>query len=725
MKFLKPVCLIIFCIAFACIVYGQENTNVIPGRCGTMQNLEIKLQANPQLKQKFEQERSRFNNAVRQGIYRLSDAQNQRNGNRIMFTVPVVFHIVLNNPNLVTDAQVQAQLDTLNRDYAGNNGDSVNIPSYFKPLFGKSGIQFCLARQTPAGEPTSGIERISTAKKSFNDKDNGVKHAATAGADTWDPSSYYNIWICTLENGVLGYSTFPGGSNDNEQGVVIDSNSLPGGPDDRFNKGKTLTHETGHYFNLYHIWGDDEGSGSGDPNHCLGTDYVDDTPNQSVADYVCPSNIKTDQCTPAGNGIMYQNYMDYTYDECLVMFTSQQVDRMESALVAYRPSLLTSIACQAPVSYNLDAQLRLINQPAQRICSNPFTPAITIRNRGSQVLTALTVTTVVDNTTTVTYTWTGSLAQQASADITLNAITVAPGIHLLKVYLSNPNNGSDQNTFNDTLTINFQYNEPVKAVSESFEGSVFPPTGWDIVNPDNNTTWQKVTGVGKTGNSSVMINNFIYSAVGQQDYLRLPDATIAGVDSAFFSFQVAAATSANFSTTNNSLDTLEVLISTDCGKTYTSLYKKYGTSLVTHTTAITTAFVPAAAEWRKDSVNISNYISAGKILMAFRNTTGFKNNIYIDDVNLRTVTINPNLKSRGFLVTPSPTNGPVIVQFYPQPVNIKSIAIFNMGGQKVAETIPNGQSNYYTLDISRYAAGAYMVRAVMGNDVMVKKIIKY
>ena len=157
----------------------------------------------------------------------------------------------------------------------------------------------------------------------------------------------------------------------------------------------------------------------------------------------------------------------------------------------------------------------------------------------------------------------------------------------------------------------------------------------------------------------------------------------------------------------------------------TAMIQKWGSSLVTHTAALTTSFVPVASEWRKDSVNISNYISAGKILLAFRNTTGFENNIYIDDVNLRTVIINPNLRSRGFLATPSPTTGTVIVQFYPQPTNIKSIQIFNIGGQKVAETIPAGQSNYYTLDISRNAPGAYIVRVVMGNDVLVKKIIKY
>ncbi|MEP6746071.1 MAG: M43 family zinc metalloprotease [Bacteroidota bacterium] len=720
MKFLKLVCSIVFVTVFAGIACGQKNAKTVPEKCGTMQNLEFQFQTNPQLKQKFEAERDRFNNALRNGAYRLSVAQTQQaGGNRTFITIPIVFHVVVNNQSTVTDAQVLAQLDTINKDYAGINGDSVKVPSYFKPFFGQSGIQFCLAKQTPSGDPTTGIERTSTTQTAFLNTDNGVKHAASGGADIWDPTSYLNVWICPLGNGLLGYGTFPQSGNDNEQGVVIEYRSIPGSTAyPQYNGGKTLTHEIGHYFNLYHIWGDDNGA-------CTGTDFIDDTPNQGNSSSACSNGVVLDNCTTSGNGIMYQNYMDYTYDACLVMFTVQQVARMESALVAYRSSLISSIGCQTPVSYNLDAQLKSLNQPAQRVCTNPFTPVITIRNRGSQTLTSLTITTVLDNTTVATAPWTGSLAQLATANVTLPAVTATAGTHTLKVYLSNPNNGTDQNTINDSISINFQYNNPVTSVSESFEGSVFPPTGWDIVNPDNGITWQKVTGVAKTGSASVKIDNLDYSAVGQQDYLRLPDVSLTGVDSAFFSFQVAAATYTDVNTASNTWDTLEVLLSTDCGTSYTSLYKKWGSTLVTHTAALTTSFVPAATEWRKDSINISNYIGAGKILLAFRNTTGFENNVYLDDVNLRTVTINPNLKSRGFLVTPSPTNGAVIVQFYPQPTNIKGIEIFNMSGQKVAETIVNGQSNYYALDISRYSAGVYIVRVVEGNQVLTKKIIKY
>ncbi len=170
-----------------------------------------------------------------------------------------------------------------------------------------------------------------------------------------------------------------------------------------------------------------------------------------------------------------------------------------------------------------------------------------------------------------------------------------------------------------------------------------------------------------------MINNFNYTAHGQQDYLRLPTVNLGGTDSAFFSFNVAAAIFTDTAATNNSWDTLEVLLSTDCGLSYTSLYKKWGATLVTHANADISFFVPSAIDWRKDSVNLTPYINSGNILLAFRNITENKNNIYLDDVNVLTLTINPNLKAAGFLVTPNPATSNIQVQFYPNPFGLRGI----------------------------------------------------
>ncbi len=697
-------------------LFAQSAERIVEEKCATMQRLETRLNRDPALRAKFEEERNRFNRLVKA---RSAAAANQGSRTAAIYTIPVVFHIVLPNPAFVTDAQIQAQLDTLNRDYAGTNGDTVRVPSYFKSVFGNSGIRFCLAQRTPSGDYSAGIERTTTTRSSFSSSDEAVKHASTGGADSWNSNNYLNVWICPLSNSVLGYATFPQDGSESEQGVVIDYRSLPGGSSTGYNGGKTLTHESGHYFNLYHIWGDDDGA-------CTGTDYVDDTPNQANSTSGCFTGIRTDNCTTSGNGIMYQNYMDYSSDACLVMFTVQQVSRMESALSLYRSSLLLSNGCLPVVLFSFDAQILSISQPAQRLCSSAFTPVITIRNKGAQTLTSLLITVKIDSAVVSTVNWTGSLARTASQAITLGSITSAPGNHVVSFTVSQPNGSTDEDASNNILATGYQYYTPVASVSEGFENTSYPPQGWDIVNPDNGITWQRVTGIAKTGNASVKMDNLNNSSIGQKDDLRMPTLAIAaGVDTAYLSFQVAAATYTGTSVTNNVWDTLEVLASVDCGATYTSLYKKWGSSLVTRTAATTTAFVPAASEWRKDSINLSNYIGTSNLLLAFRNTSGYENNIYLDDINFRTITVNPNLKARGFLVSPNPTTGTIAVQFYPQPVNLKAIQLYSITGQKLTELVTGGGTrNYYTFNLGNYASGTYIIRAVFSDMVIVRKIIR-
>ena len=209
----------------------------------------------------------------------------------------------------------------------------------------------------------------------------------------------------------------------------------------------------------------------------------------------------------------------------------------------------------------------------------------------------------------------------------------------------------------------------------------------------------------------------------EQDYLRLPIASISNVDSAFLSFQVAAAVKTNPSTRGYIRDTLQVLISTDCGATYTSLYKKWDSSLITRRSASITSFVPAPSEWRKDSVDLSPFINAGPFLLAFMNTTENENNIYLDDISIYSKSINPNLISKGFMVTPNPAAGVVTIQFYPFPLTLKAILLYNSAGQKIAEQAANGTSRY-TFNLSHFASGVYFVQAVFSDKKLMQKVIK-
>ncbi|THU36124.1 T9SS type A sorting domain-containing protein [Niastella caeni] len=681
-----------------------------------MEVLKNTFKKNPALQARFEAQTQNMRQAINQ---RKAQLQQLRTEATTIY-IPIVFHIVLTNPSVVTDAQIQNQVEQMNKDFAGLNADSTLIPAAFKPLFAKTNIQFRMAQRTPNNEPATGIERTTTTHASFNINDNSVKYASLGGADAWDNKRFFNVWITDLSNGYLGYATFPGSGPDAEDGVVIKYTSLPGGSAP-YNKGRTLVHETGHFFYLYHIWGDENG--------CSGTDFIDDTPNQGTFTSGCPSGaVRTDACTATAPGIMYQNFMDYTDDACMVMYTLDQQERMETSLSLYRASLMTSNGADPVLAFNLDAAAKSINTPLQRICNPSFTPVITLRNRGAQTLTAVTITASIDNgAVTSTTQWTGSLASLAETAVTLNALTVpAEGTHVLNILVSSPNGSTDENTANDAITLIFQYYLPIAPpIAQSFENATFPPVGWDVVNPDLNITWERTLGAAKTGSAAVVMRNFDYQTTGQKDYIRLPVMNITSADSAFMTFQVAAAVASNPTGTGTAFDTLEVLISKDCGATYTSLYKKWGSSLITRSTATTEFFDPTSGEWRKDSVNLTPYINGGPVLLAFANTNENENNIYLDDINVYSLTVNANLKTKGFMITPNPTTGKIAVQFYPNPPLVKGINIFSSNGKLVASKQVNGAgSSSYTFDLSLFSSGVYVVQVILGDKVITQKVIK-
>jgi hypothetical protein len=709
---LASVCLFLFCNSNSSLAQNAQS----PKQCGTMQMLEQSFELTPSLKTEFTNQTIQFQRSVEKQLAGLpfSDLP----GGTVF--IPIVFHIVLNNPDIITDAQVQAQLDVLNKDFGGLNSDSVMLPAAFKPLFGKSQIQFKLAKRTPGNEPTNGIVRVSTTTPLYGTLDKSLKYSRLGGDDSWDSNRYFNVWITNLAGGfILGYSTFPGTSPPAEEGVVIHYTTLPADSLTQYNRGRTLTHETGHFFYLYHIWGDENG--------CSGTDFVDDTPNQGSFSGSCPGGaIITDGCSPFSPGILYENYMDYTDDACMCLFTKGQDTRMETALTTFHPGYLTSNGAEPVTLFSLDATIKKIIAPIQRVCTSDFSPVIRLRNRGTQSLLSADLYASMDNAPATITHWTGSLTSLQEVNISLNAMSVSTtGNHVLKVIVASPNGSVDQNTMNDTLTSTFQYYPAVPvAYSEGFEKDNFPSDGWDIINPDDSSTWKRVTGVAKTGNASVMMHNFNYQLYGQKDFLRLPLVNITNADSAFLTFQVAAAVKSN-SRPGQYWDSLQVLVSSDCGSTYTSLYKKWGTSLSTRNTPSPTSFVPEPSEWRKDSVDLSNYINVGPILLAFMNTTANENNIYLDDITIYSTSINLNLVSQAFLVTPNPATDLITVQFYPYPHSLKKIVLYNSLGQKIAEQPAKGNgSGRYSFNISKLANGVYFVQAIFVDKQFTTKVIK-
>lgn len=252
-------------------------------------------------------------------------------GEKVLRTIPVVVHIVYRtsteNINL---AQIQSQMQVLNDDFRRLNADRDNTWSQAAD----PEIEFCLATVDPNGNATSGIIRQSTTVNGFGTNDR-VKNSSQGGSDAWPAADYMNMWVCNIGGGILGYAQFPGGPASTD-GVVMDYRyfGTTGTAQAPFDLGRTATHEVGHYLNLRHIWGD---------GGCGASDFVGDTPDSDGPNYGCATNS-----TACGTTDMVQNYMDYSDDACMNLFTSGQKTRMQAALTGSRASLLNSNGCGTP-----------------------------------------------------------------------------------------------------------------------------------------------------------------------------------------------------------------------------------------------------------------------------------------------------------------------------------------------------------------------------------------
>lgn len=252
-----------------------------------------------------------------------------------VLTVPVVVHIVYRTPQEnLSDADVHAQMQVLNEDFRRLNADAVNTPALFQPVAADTHLEFCLASLDPNGQATTGITRTATTVTSFDSILDDVKFSAQGGKDAWPASAYLNIWVCNLGPGLLGYAQFPGG-NPATDGVVIHHENFgnPSSAGPPFDRGRTLTHEVGHYLNLIHVWGD---------GGCGVDDLVADTPPMDGPSTGCPTGAMS-----CGFVRMPENYMDYSDDTCMNLFTQGQTTRMRALFDpgGARESLLTSNAC--------------------------------------------------------------------------------------------------------------------------------------------------------------------------------------------------------------------------------------------------------------------------------------------------------------------------------------------------------------------------------------------
>lgn len=338
------------------------------------------------------------------------------------YQVKVIFHIVLDTAKIQQlggaagiQTRVQSQLQALNADFNAENPDSVKIPAPFKPLYGNMNIRFVAADKKPDGSthPTPGYEIKYTTKPGFDVMSgttgstyacSDAKYATSGGLAAWDPDKYYNIWIVNITPlGVGGVATPPPHPPFNifptaEQGAVITYGAFGKrtSPGQYFltpgaEAGRTLVHETGHFFNLFHIWGSTA--------DCSDDDGITDTPPQAdLTPQNCPAFPKLDACSPSGNGVMFMNHMDYSCDTCRTMFSKGQVAQSQAELVpgGLRYTLVSGNATAAGQLSIRDNDVLLYPNPAARTTTLSFRTAtlprsVQVRNSVGQVVADLPV----------------------------------------------------------------------------------------------------------------------------------------------------------------------------------------------------------------------------------------------------------------------------------------------------------------------------------------------
>jgi len=274
--------------------------------CATQEVLEAQLKADPTLAIRMNEIEAFTNKAL---------LTNKLVNGKVQ--IPVVVNVLYRTTaENISNAQIQTQIDVLNKDFNALNTDYGNVPALFSGVKANVGISFVLDQ----------VIRKSTTKTSWG-TNNAMKKVAQGGLAPTSPTTKLNLWSCTIGGGILGYAQFPGGASATD-GVVIDPKyfGLSGSANAPFNLGRTGTHEVGHWMNLRHIWGD----------ATCGSDLVADTPTHNEENYGSPAYPHYSTCsgTPVE---MTMNYMDYTNDNAMYMFSNGQKSRMAAIFVSGGP----------------------------------------------------------------------------------------------------------------------------------------------------------------------------------------------------------------------------------------------------------------------------------------------------------------------------------------------------------------------------------------------------
>jgi len=622
-----------------------------------------------------------------------------RNGSRTGGTkkvIPVVFHVFhRNGSGNISDEQIYDQIRILNENFGGKNKKAALTPAPFASLVADCELEFRLISKDPQGNAHSGINRKFSSVSWVDD----IKASSTTN---WPKSKYLNIWVVKEINvpGLPGVGA-AGFTDLDYHGILMRSDMVGSigtaenptiAADVPNQMGTTATHEIGHWLNVKHIWGDG--------SNC--DDGVSDTPPQAGATRsdMCPAfpNVSVACGKSNGpNGDMFMNFMDYS--GCTYMFTNGQSVKMHAKLNSSWTNIW-SASNLASVGVDGSAPaLSLFGKEGNTVCS------------GSSVK-------FLDQSLNVPTSWKWSFPNgnpSTSSNQNPDVIYDSPGTYPVTLEVNN-SNGGDVSTISGYITVlpgNSGFDLPYE---EGFEGS-FPPNGWVINNPDGAKTWEKTAKAGKSSGNSAYVFNYEYETNGKVDEMVMPGFDFSGVTN--LSFDMA---SARYGPVGDGFsDTLEVLLSTDCGNTWTSLRKWYDNALAT-AAPTESDYKPTSSQWRSEVIDLSGYRQSTSAFLKFRFVQDFENNIFIDNVKVEALADNiseigvedPYLK-----IFPNPSSGPVNVVVTLNKTTNANITVFDLIGNKVLEVVNGvlGQGVHeFKVDTSKLQNSVYLVVTRIGSE---------
>jgi len=610
------------------------------------------------------------------------------------YIIPVVFHVIHNyGVENITSNQIYDQLRIINEDFQKLNADTINIVFAFDSISADCEIEFRIAQLDPNGNCTSGITRTQDLETYTGDHEvKSIIH--------WSPEKYLNIYICANAAGLAGHALVPSAADTISvwDGIVIQHSSVGSIGTSNQMRSVVLTHEIGHYFNLQHTWG-----GNNVPNYpylpcadagnCAYDDGVADTPN-TIGWQLC--NLSASSCGSLDN---VQNFMEYAY--CPAMFTNGQKLRMHACLnssIANRNNLWTGANLIATGTDGVDI-----------FCSVDFTlnKEYVCEGESVQFFDAS-----YHGITSRFWEFEGGIP---STSTDTNPVITYNTAGRYKVKLISGNSIASDSIIKDSLIEVFPSISSKTFLIEDWEWlSDMEDSYWYVNNFDNQESW-KLANFGYLSSSSIYMSNLNNSSQQIDEFVSKP-IDLSGISNLELTFKYAYA-----KTDNSNTDKLKILVSPDCGETWSVRKVMYSSQLNTYSDTIGTEFFPSSSlEW--DSISVATIPSSfwtSDFMIKFQFESGGGNNIYIDKINL----LDPadvgleSFTNDIFEVFPNPVKSSLNI-ISKTKIRPSKIQIYNSSGSLVFDMPFNNNIN-----ISKIAKGVYTILIILEDKQVVRKKI--